>query len=79
MAKKGSKKKISYHELSDEELNKHLGDLKKEQQDIRFQVVTSAVSNVRRLRHIRRDVARIHTVRRLREIAAAKQQPTESN
>ena len=70
MAKKGSKKKISFHELSDEELTKLYIENKKELQELRFNLVTSVVPNIRRFRAAKRDIARILTVQRERAIKA---------
>ena len=66
MAKKGSRKKISFHEFSDEELAKLYTENKKELQELRFNLVTSVVPNIRRFRAAKRDIARILTVQRER-------------
>ena len=71
MAKKSSKKKkISFNELTDEELVKQYKELKGEIQQVRFDLVTSSVSNVRRIRQAKRDVARVLTAQNQRKRAA---------
>jgi len=58
-------------ELSDEELLARLGETKQELFNLRFQNVTGQLDNSSRLTVVKRDVARILTVLREREIAAA--------
>ena len=70
MLKKGKQKKASIHEMSDQELDSMYNDLKKEHQELRFKLVTSTVPNVRRIRHIKKDIARILTVKRKRQLQA---------
>ncbi|GAB6877316.1 50S ribosomal protein L29 [Thermaerobacter litoralis] len=57
-------------ELSDEELNKKLRDLKEELFNLRFQAATGQLDNPMRLRQVRRDIARVQTIQRQRELAA---------
>ena len=72
--------------------NKHMGDLleldvnalvdalseaKKEHFNLRFQHVTGQLDNTSRLGEVRRQIARINTILRQREIAAA--EATENN
>ncbi len=52
--------------VGDEEMLKSEQDLKKELFDLRFQAATEALENPARMRQIRRDLARIQTVRRER-------------
>ena len=52
-----------------DELRDQLGQLKKEQFNLRFQAATSQLENTARMRTVRRDVARVKTV--LNEKAAA--------
>ena len=70
--KKKGTKKISFSELSDKELQKMYSDNKKELQDLRFKTVTAAVRNVKKIRQLKRDIARILTALRQKEIAGAK-------
>jgi large subunit ribosomal protein L29 len=59
------------HELrgiSDEELLTRLTESKEELFNLRFQVATGQLDNNRRLQTVRRDIARIYTVMREREL-----------
>jgi large subunit ribosomal protein L29 len=58
-------------ELDFEELESRLSESKRELFNLRFQVVTGQLDNVSRIRHVRREVARIKTILREQEIAAA--------
>jgi len=49
-------------ELNPVELNGRLQDLMEEHQNFRFQHATRQLDNPLRLRHVRRDIARIKTV-----------------
>ncbi len=60
-----------FRELSDDELVTRLGEAKDEAFNLRFQHVTGQLDNTSRLGELRRDVARINTLLREREIAAA--------
>jgi large subunit ribosomal protein L29 len=55
-------------ELADEELVTRLRDFKEELFNLRFQVATGQLDNNRRLQTVRRDIARIYTVMREREL-----------
>ena len=55
-------------DLADEELVSRLGEAKEELFNLRFQVATGQLDNNRRLQHVRRDIARIYTVMREREL-----------
>lgn len=55
--------------MSQEELNKKLTEAKEELFNLRFQMSTAQLANPRRVRQVRRDIARIETVRRERELA----------
>jgi large subunit ribosomal protein L29 len=52
----------------DEELVTRLRDAKQELFNLRFQVATGQLDNNRRLQTVRRDIARIYTVMREREL-----------
>ena len=56
-------------ELNDEELAKELRDAKEELFNLRFQNVTGQLDNPHRLREVRKDIARVLTVMRQRELA----------
>jgi large subunit ribosomal protein L29 len=64
-------------ELADVELENRLADAKQELFNLRFQNVTGQLDNSARIGFVRRDVARIETILRQREIAAA--EATETN
>jgi large subunit ribosomal protein L29 len=54
--------------LGDEELLTRLREAKEELFNLRFQVATGQLDNHRRLQVVRRDIARIYTVMREREL-----------
>jgi large subunit ribosomal protein L29 len=56
--------------LSDDELVERLREQKQELFNLRFQNATGQLDNNRRLQTVRRDIARIYTVMRERELAA---------
>jgi len=58
-------------DLSDDGLLERLAESKQELFNLRFSHVTGQLDNYSRLGELRRDVARIHTELRAREIAAA--------
>ena len=58
-------------EMVDEELENRLAEAKQELFNLRFQHVTGQLDNYSRLPQLKRDVARINTILREREIAAA--------
>ena len=55
-------------ELADDELVAGLREAKEELFNLRFQVATGQLDNNRRLHTVRRDIARIYTVMREREL-----------
>ena len=57
--------------LADSELETRLAETKQELFNLRFQHVTGQLDNYARLGQVRKDVARIETILREREIAAA--------
>ncbi len=54
--------------LADDELESRLREAKEELFNLRFQVATGQLDNNRRLQVVRRDIARIYTVMREREL-----------
>lgn len=56
------------YELTDEELVERLVEAKQELFNLRFQAATGQLENHGRLRAIRKDIARIYTVMREREL-----------
>ena len=57
-------------ELSTEELNKKVVELKEELFNLRCQMATGQLENPMQLKQVRKDIARAKTVIREREIAA---------
>ena len=57
-------------EFSDEELAKKLEDGRAELFNLRFQMATSQLDNTARVTSVKRDIARIQTEMRARQIAA---------
>ena len=66
-----SKHAAAYKELDDAGLLRSLAETKEELFNLRFQHVTGQLDNNSRLSTVRRNVARINTELRAREIAAA--------
>ena len=64
--------------LADAELESRLGEAKQELFNLRFQLVTGQQDNTARIGHTKRLVARIETILREREIAAAEAQENAS-
>ncbi len=62
---------VELRELSDDELLDRLAETKQEIFTLRFQIATGQAENTSLLGVAKRDVARIHTILRQREIAAA--------
>ncbi len=58
-------------ELGEEELTTELREAKEELFNLRFQMATGQLDNNRRLRTVRRNIARIYTVLRERELGLA--------
>ncbi len=57
--------------MNQEELNKKLAEAKEELFNLRFQMSTAQLDNPRRVRQVRRDIARIETIRTERELQDA--------
>ena len=66
-------KATELRELNDPELSHRLGEAKEELFNLRFQNATGQLDNSSRISEVRRDVARIETLLREREIAAAEE------
>ena len=60
--------------LEDVELENRLDEAKKELFNLRFQHVTGQLDNMSRLSQLRKEVARINTILREQEIAAAERE-----
>ena len=57
-----------FRALNAEELTERLSEAKEELFNLRFQSATGQLTNNRRLRTVRKDIARIYTVMREREL-----------
>ena len=57
-------------EMSAEELNAKLKELKEELFNLRFQLAVNQLDNPTRIKAVKKDIARIKTIQRQREIAA---------
>jgi large subunit ribosomal protein L29 len=64
-------KKSALADLSDRDLLERLGEHKQELFNLRFQNVTGQLDNYARMRQVKRDIARVNTELRAREITAA--------
>jgi len=63
--------KTDYNGQSDDQLSESLGNLKREQFNLRFQAATSQLEKPSRVREVRKDIARIKTLQAQRTAAAA--------
>jgi large subunit ribosomal protein L29 len=70
-------KAAELRDLNDTELEHRLGEAKEELFNLRFQNATGQLDNIARIPQVRREVARIETLLREREIAAAEQLETQ--
>jgi large subunit ribosomal protein L29 len=66
-------------EMSDDELVSRLGEARQELFNLRFQHVTGQLDNYSRLGQLRKDIARIETLLRENEIAAAEAAEAEAD
>ncbi|MFD0917852.1 50S ribosomal protein L29 [Pseudahrensia aquimaris] len=57
--------------MSDDQMKDALVNLKKEQFNLRFQRATGQLENTARMRQIRRDIARIQTIARVKQAEGA--------
>ena len=57
--------------LSEDQMKDELVKLKKEQFNLRFQRATGQLENTARMRQIRRDIARLHTIAGVKRAEAA--------
>ena len=64
-------KSSELHEMHDEALAARLAEEKQTLFNLRFQNATGQLDNVARFKEVRREIARIRTIMRAREIAAA--------
>ncbi|WP_375382605.1 50S ribosomal protein L29 [uncultured Sphingomonas sp.] len=66
-----AKTKIDFTGQSDDQLVENLGNLKREQFNLRFQAATNQLEKPSRVREVRRDIARIKTMQAQRSVAAS--------
>ncbi|MFO7154573.1 MAG: 50S ribosomal protein L29 [Caldicoprobacter oshimai] len=64
-------KASKWREMTNEELNQKLNELKSELFNLRFQLATGQLENPMRIREVKRDIARIKTILRERELKTA--------
>jgi len=60
-------------QMSDKELNAKLLDLKSELFNLRFQMATGQLDNPMRINSVKRDIARVKTIARERELSIRKE------
>jgi large subunit ribosomal protein L29 len=65
-------------ELPDDELRQRYSEDKEELFNLRFQIVTGQLDDPRRIKEVKREIARVLTVMREREIAAARELEVEA-
>lgn len=65
-------KASALRELTEEELGQKYEELTEELFNLRFQLATSQMENVGRMRIVRRDIARIKTIQRERQLSLPK-------
>ena len=71
---KTSERRAELRQLGDNELVERLTETRRELFNLRFQLATGQLDDSARLREIRKDIARLATLVREREIAAAEAQ-----
>ena len=60
-----------YREMTDQELSAKLSDLKTEFFNLRFRKATGQLNNPLSIREVKRDIARVKTILKERELKAA--------
>ena len=65
--------KENVHELRDDELQQKLSSLKQEVFNLRFSHATGQLQNPKQITNVKRDIARVKTVIRERELRASKE------
>jgi large subunit ribosomal protein L29 len=60
------------HDMTVDQLEDELARLKREQFNLRFQTATGQLENTAQVRHVRRDIARIKTIEKMKRQEAAK-------
>jgi large subunit ribosomal protein L29 len=67
-------KPVEIKGLADQELAQKLKDTRSELFNLRFQLATGQLDNPGRIQAVKKDIARLHTELRVREIEAARSQ-----
>lgn len=60
-------------QMSDNEMDKKMKELKSELFNLRFQLATGQLDNPMRIKGVKKDIARILTIAKERELGAAKE------
>ena len=66
-----AKNKSDFAGQTDDQLGENLGQLKREQFNLRFQAATNQLEKPSRVREVRRDIARIKTMQAQRSAAVS--------
>ncbi len=66
-------KPTEIHEMDESELAQHLADSRTELFNLRFQLATGQLDNPARIKAVKKDIARLHTEMRAREIRAERE------
>ena len=72
------KSEIDFQGSSDDQLSEQLGNLKREQFNLRFQAATNQLEKPSRVRVVRKNIARIKTVQHQRSASADGAQRTSA-
>lgn len=59
-----------FRDMSQDELNQNLAELKSELFNLRFQLATGQLENPMRIREVKKNIARVKTILRERELKA---------
>ena len=60
------------NEMSSPELEKELGELKSELFKLRFSLATNGLDNPMKIKEVKKDIARVNTILKQRELGEAK-------
>ena len=71
-------KAADIRDWDDVEIRARLGELREEKFHLRFRMGTMELENPKMLQHIRRDVARLHTILRERELSETADETPET-
>lgn len=61
---------VKYRDMTSNELDSALNDLKSELFNLRFQLATGQLENPLKLKSVKKDIARVNTILRERELKA---------